>query len=1254
MKGTIPMARTQLFATVLLCLAVCSAAAWAAPAAQSASGTAPGQLIREIETSQYAPESYGGAGSIVFSNGIVINTDQGQPALPANLTITGYAPGQTGYYIVQFAGPIQQSWKQDLASRGAKILFYLPEYAFVVRMPAAQENFVQALPSVRWLGPYQPAYKISGQPEFKAKAGSVMSVIILHYDEDLAQALADLKGLGAVVIEATTTEFYKMIQARIDLSVLDKVAGLNSVSWIEPWYQNQLQNELCQWVVQDNTSNTRNIWTKGIRGEGQVISTSDSGVRIAHNMFNDPSVALNTWGDYPTHRKVVAYKQIGEATFGDESVNYYHGSHTGGTTCGDDSATGGASTYDGMAPKARLYFMDGGGATGGIWGYNDLGNLFSQPHGGVDGYPETRAYIMSNSWGSQQASGPMPYDAQCASLDQYTWAHKDFLPFFSQGNTDGGPYVGRPAVSKNCVSVGASRNGASAATGATFSVIGPTADNRRKPMIVAPGDGSSAGTGLWSVYGANNTGYTQMMGTSMSCPAAAGATVLLRQYFTDGWYPSGTLTPADGFVPSAALLKSVLLAGADKGTPVIPDTRYGWGRVDLDSSLFFSGDYRKLAVVDDTVGLITGQYKEYTISVPDSLCQFRAALSWTDYPGMPGAGRMIVNDLDLTVTDPYGTTYKGNWFAASVSSSTTPQADTVNVEENFRRLRAAYRPGTWKLRVSARNTPQGPQPFAIAITGPLSGSLTWASAPLIGFQSTTVLDPGQSRPNGRLDPGETDTIRIVLINSGPLDATSVGAKLRTASAYVTKLDTTADYGTIAAGGGTSAGDAFLVTMSAGTPEGATIPFTLHWVDAAGDSADIAFNLVCGIARYAWADHKVGNVLLSVTKWGSLGFLQVAATGNGFKYPQATQWLYHASFLAGNANNYVVDRFYPNTGFTGSDSANTDWKCLTQADSGVVMPGAVVSMQDSWAQFNDSSAYYGSASTAKGLTVTQEGFAWIAPYDFVILKYKLHNRGPSPLNNMYAGIVADFDMGASAATNLGAADTLTRHAVYLRQQATANPCVGLKLLEGTYSNASLLKNNWTSAANPGYVYSTVNLWNDSTAFKFLRGAIKKASGLTLADTADYSAFISAGPFTLNSGDSTTVAFAFVAGDTVSKFWDMCDSAQAVYDRTFLGVAGNPEVPGVPRAYILGQNRPNPFSGLTTISYQLPAATRVSLKIYNVAGQLVRTLVNGNQPAGFHSLKWDGADDQGQKMSAGVYLYRLDAGAATLTRKLVVVK
>ncbi len=85
--------------------------------------------------------------------------------------------------------------------------------------------------------------------------------------------------------------------------------------------------------------------------------------------------------------------------------------------------------------------------------------------------------------------------------------------------------------------------------------------------------------------------------------------------------------------------------------------------------------------------------------------------------------------------------------------------------------------------------------------------------------------------------------------------------------------------------------------------------------------------------------------------------------------------------------------------------------------------------------------------------------------------------------------------------------------------------------------------------------------------------------------------------------------------------------------------------------LEPNRPNPFGQFTTIDYQLPRAGKVSLKVYNIAGQLVRTLVDGSQASGFHVARWDGRDERGREIAAGVYVARLDACGSSAARKLI---
>ncbi len=138
------------------------------------------------------------------------------------------------------------------------------------------------------------------------------------------------------------------------------------------------------------------------------------------------------------------------------------------------------------------------------------------------------------------------------------------------------------------------------------------------------------------------------------------------------------------------------------------------------------------------------------------------------------------------------------------------------------------------------------------------------------------------------------------------------------------------------------------------------------------------------------------------------------------------------------------------------------------------------------------------------------------------------------------------------------------------------------------------------------------------------------------------------------------------DTNIIFWGEDDnffvSNGIKYIPTFsdgrVGVEGNRDLAHLPEAFSLSQNYPNPFNSTTLICYQLPAISSqqsaVSLRIYNIEGQLVRTLVDGQQGAGRYEVSWDGCDSYGEPLSSGIYLCRMKATGFTQTRKVVLLK
>jgi hypothetical protein len=91
-----------------------------------------------------------------------------------------------------------------------------------------------------------------------------------------------------------------------------------------------------------------------------------------------------------------------------------------------------------------------------------------------------------------------------------------------------------------------------------------------------------------------------------------------------------------------------------------------------------------------------------------------------------------------------------------------------------------------------------------------------------------------------------------------------------------------------------------------------------------------------------------------------------------------------------------------------------------------------------------------------------------------------------------------------------------------------------------------------------------------------------------------------------------------------------------------------------SFALRQNSPNPFAVGTSIGYVIPEEGQVTLRIFNVTGRLVRTLVNGPVPAGQNSVVWDGRDSRGRRLSSGVYFYRLESETKSLTKKSLILR
>lgn len=648
---------------------------------------------------------------IGLENGLSFDTRAGAPVLPADLTVDGYPDGTPGPYLVQCTGPVRAEWKDALIARGAVIHAYWPHHALLVALDKLQAAAVRDLPFIRWIGIYQPAYKINS--ELAAARGPGIVDVQLFPGSDLAGTLAKLKAAGSRIIDHSVSECGMIVMVEHDRARIADLARIPEVLALVPYHPDVAFNANSQWVCQTGWQSSvppdsvgRRVWRKGIRGQNTLLGYSDTGITAGHVAFRDNSVPISDSGHFPAHRKIKAYVLYPGAAYGDVGSTY-HGSHVGGTIAGDDSVNGGTNANDGVAYKSWLYFVDIANSSGGLVTPTDLAQLYNLMYND----PAFTSRQHSASWG-RTGTG---YTDRDAFSDAWLWKRKDFCDIFAAGNS-GPTYrtINHPANAKNVIAIGALGNGTSSNTIASFSSRGPTVDLRIKPTVCTPGNA------IISVDGAGTTGYKSLSGTSMATPAANASAGLMRQYLKQGFYPSGAANPADSFrYISAVLIRAMLIVSADPnvGSYVVPDSNIGFGRVDVDSVLYFSGDARKLALWDDTMGVATGAYREFQFQVNDTTLPLRCAMVWWDTAAAIGANPTLVNNLDLQLTNAQGTYYRGNQMAGGVSTPNPAGTDSRNVEEVVRVN--VTRSGIWTIRVTGASVTYPRANFAIAVTGGL-------------------------------------------------------------------------------------------------------------------------------------------------------------------------------------------------------------------------------------------------------------------------------------------------------------------------------------------------------------------------------------------------------------------------------------------------------------------------------------------------------------------------------------------------------
>jgi len=632
---------------------------------------------------------------------------QGLPASKAGVNaIQSYDNKSLGYYIVQFDGPILNSWKNQLKEAGAEIFDYVPDFAFIIRVSPDKKQEIESFEHVRWIGIYQTSFRISQDAVNKIHTADhsvtedaqdssqdILLRITVFPGEDLERVKSDIKALDCIILEEVTTSWKTSFKVKVSPNKIEQLPLIPGIKWIEPTPEWELFNNIGTDIMGVRTPRD----TNGLYGSGQTVGVCDTGL----DQGNTSPATLHD--DFENGSGVTRVLQIidvaGDGATSD--VNSGHGTHVAGSVLGNGKNSGSTPStntfptncFAGTAPKANLVFQASeDNATKGLVLPTDLNTLFAQSNAaGAD--------LHTNSWGSSQGS---KYTSTSQDVDEYVWNNKDFFILFSAGNSgvdlDGNGVIdqysiGAPATAKNCLTVGASENNRPAGAGfdwawgygwpndysaapistdhlsddptgmAAFSSRGPVLDGRYKPDIVAPGTNilstrSSQIPGTSNGWGAYDANYMYNGGTSMSTPLTAGAAALMREYLIKKGLTN----------PSAALIKAALLNSAESispgqyGTGVyreipaspVPNNVTGWGRLNIENGVYPATPFN-IKYFDEQTGLNTAAFKEYSVTVSAATSPLKINLAWSDYPGLPAAQGGLVNDLDLQITNPSST-----------------------------------------------------------------------------------------------------------------------------------------------------------------------------------------------------------------------------------------------------------------------------------------------------------------------------------------------------------------------------------------------------------------------------------------------------------------------------------------------------------------------------------------------------------------------------------------------------------------------
>jgi uncharacterized repeat protein (TIGR01451 family) len=667
--------------TVTLCFLIAGQVhpAWAEPPAQE-------------PNDQEAPP-------IQLLNGTFVPEPGLDPALQS--PVLAQAGGRTHVLLQMDHIPTPEE-RAALAAQGVELQVYVPQQAWIASVSTAELTTVAALPGMRWVGEWGVSDKLSPRlqagdfPEWTVhETGRVQVIVLLHTDVSLAEGEALAIAHDGIVAGDIDTPRALTVWMMPDN--LPGLAAEEGVLWIE---------ESPPPLTPTNDDARRTLGVDVLHAAPYNLDGSGVKIFVFDGGRVDDHLGLS-----------------GRLTYVDGSSFSDHATHVAGTAAGSGAGSPVGRDLKGVAPGATVFSAGYQQTNGTVLFWDNAGDIQSDyaaariSHG-VD--------LANNSIGSNVASNNYDcnlegdYGVTSSLLDgivrgDNAAVSSPYIAMWANGNErTGGLFTqGRcgsnyrttapPSCAKNPIHVAATNSDGDSMT--NFSSWGPCDDGRLKPIVSGPGCESgrvSGETFINSTLPGDTYGDMRFCGTSMATPAVAGVTSLaIQAYRQTIGNPSAR--------PSNALVKAWLIhTTRDLGNDG-PDYVYGYGEVDAVSAI----DLVESPSSYTTDSVSQGGTDTYTYQVPSGASELKVTLAWDDYAAAPFVANAVVNNLNLEVVSPGGSTYYP--FSLDPDNPHLPAtASGPNPRDNQEQVIVSDpTPGTWTIRVRGASVPHAPQSYAL-------------------------------------------------------------------------------------------------------------------------------------------------------------------------------------------------------------------------------------------------------------------------------------------------------------------------------------------------------------------------------------------------------------------------------------------------------------------------------------------------------------------------------------------------------------